>query len=345
MKRNKLCNISVISFKAFALYRNSIDTMRINRIPHLLLKKLCLVLVLSFSTAILNARTWTDTKSGNTAEGEYVRQDGDQALIKLSGGRVIRILFSRLSESDQAYIKARSNKTSPAGNKKGGALAQLDPPITIKPGSVTGEGKARQAVLELKNTGKQAIEEIVVYVSYLKPDGSEGKSVPHTQGGFYGMSDNLLKKGKTYKHEVSSFFMEDDTASVDGTITKITFKDGSTWPSIPVERPDRPGDDPVYGVMLGVLGEGGKSRPVYACYNYGSKPVKSVSVRIEYLAEDGKKIASTAYGIGGIKAIMDSGKGAALNGGDGPPEGAVDARITITRVSFVDGTDWSASGK
>ena len=110
----------------------------------------------------------------------------------------------------------------------------------------------------------------MAYVFYLRADGAEGNSVPHTQSGFYGLPDNLLKKGKTYKHEIGSFFMKDDT-------TSITYKDDSTWPELPDQRPAQFGEDPVSGIVMGVIGEGEKAKPVYALYNYDKKAVKQQS--------------------------------------------------------------------
>ena len=308
---------------------------------------LCMILALGLSATILNARTWTDMKSGNTAEGDFVGLSGTQVQIKLKSGKVIEILLSRLSEADQEYIKLNSSKLSTAGkptnksgNNGGGSLAQLIAPISIKPLPLTGEGKDRKAWLELKNNGKRDIKGMVMYVHYLKADGTEGNSVPHTQSGFFEQKDNLLGKGKTYKHEISSFFMKDDTASVDGVITEITYKDDSKWPELPDKRPVQSGDDPVNGIVIGVMGEGEKAKPVYALYNYAKKAVKSVSMTIEYLDADGKVVDSTGYGYQSDKSLMDPGKGFVMSGGDGPPDNAVNARVKMKRVTFIDDSWW-----
>jgi len=309
--------------------------------------RLCMILALGLSTTILNARTWTDTKSGNTAEGDFVGLSGNQVQIKLKSGRVISILLSQLSVADQEHIKSNSSKSSTTGNSTnksgingGGSLAQLIAPISIKPLPLTGEGKERKAWLELKNNGKRDIKGIVMYVYYLKSDGTEGNSVPHTQGGFFGLKDNLLNKGKTYKHEISSFFMKDDTASVDGVITEITYEDDSTWPELPDKRPAQSGDDPVNCIVLGVIGEGEKAKPVYALYNYDKKAVKNVSMTIDYLDADGKVVDSTGYGYQSDKSLMDPGKGFVMSGGNGPPDNAVNARVKMKRVTFFDDSWW-----
>jgi len=128
-------------------------------------------------------------------------------------------------------------------------------------------------------------------------------------------------------------------------ITKITFKDGRTWPELPDKRPARSGDDPVNGIALGVIGEGERAQPAYALFNFGKQDVKNVSMAIEYLDADGKVVGSTSTGYSSNKSIIDSGKELVFSSGDGPPEGAVNARIKMTRVTFIDDTWWPATAK
>jgi len=175
-----------------------------------------MILALGLSATILNARTWTDTKSGNTAEGEFVSLSSGQVQIKLKSGRVISILLSRLSETDQEYIKSNHSKpTNNLSNKQGGSLAQLTAPISIKSLPLTGEGDKRKAGWELKNNSKRDIKEVGLNAFYLKADGTVGKTFPHTEKYFYGLPDNIWRRGETYKYEINHNFMPDDTASVE----------------------------------------------------------------------------------------------------------------------------------
>jgi len=283
----------------------------------------------------LSARTWTEAKSERTLEGDYVETDGTQVVIK-SGDRTFKIDIARLSEADQTFIKEQS--TNPAsGEASGGSLAKLSPPASLKTKPITGEGDDRKSEIEFTNESDKEVTGFMVDMLYLTADGTVGKSVPHTQSG------SELRKGKSHTIDVTSFFMEDDTASLDARVAEITYDDNSTWPPAPDTPPARNGEEPVAAVVIGVIGEGDRSEPVTALHNYDEKHIKSISYRIDYLDENDGVVDKTSYGYaGGDDPILPSGKTIVISGGDGPPEGAVDARVNIYRLTFADESEWEA---
>lgn len=284
----------------------------------------------------LAARTWTDVASGRTLEGDYVESNETQVVIK-SGNRTLKINIARLGDADKAFIKEQSAKPVGGGDAGGAKLAQLTPPASVKTSPITGTAKARKSSIEFTNKGDKKVTKFVLNMLFLKADGSVGKSVPHTHGA------GEVRKGKSETVKVSSFFMEDDTTALGAQVIKITYEDDSTWPSAPATPPARNGKDPVAAIVVGVIGEGDRAKPVTALHNYDKKDIKKVYYRIEYLDDSGEVLDKTSYGYsGGDDPILPSGKSIVIPGGDGPPEGATDAKAMMTRITFADGSKWKA---
>lgn len=62
---------------------------------------------------------------------------------------------------------------------------------------------------------------------------------------------------------------------------------------------------------------------------------------MEYYDEKGETLDTTSFGYsGGDDPILPSEKSIVITGGDGPPEGATDAKVSVTRLKFVDGSEW-----
>ena len=298
-------------------------------------------------TAVLDARTWTEVGTGRSFEGDLIKIEDGKAVVRREDGKVFRVPLARLSEPDQAFIETATKgaadpvQARTTGATGDGAFAQHAPPVTVKATAIKGKGKDRNAGLEVKNIGAKSIAAFVVQLQFLNADGSIGKDVPHTQSGFFGQSKTKLSRGKTYTIEVTSFFMQDDTASIDGVVTSVDFDDGTNWPAMPDTPPSQNGDDPVSAEMIGVVGSGKTSIPVIACYNYGGKPVKGILYRIEYLDAAGEVVGRTNYGHSGAeKPIMEQGKGKVMIGGESPAEGAVTAQVTVRSVTFMDDSRW-----
>jgi hypothetical protein len=62
---------------------------------------------------------------------------------------------------------------------------------------------------------------------FLKEDGSVGKDVLNTQSWSLGNPNVALGKSKSDLIEVGRFFMKEDTASVDGIVSQVKWKDGT----------------------------------------------------------------------------------------------------------------------
>ena len=77
--------------------------------------RLCLAagtLFTLFLTPLAQGRTWTNLQ-GKKLEAEFIRLDGQKAVLKRSGGQTVSIPLSQLSREDRDFI---------AEQEKGGAL-------------------------------------------------------------------------------------------------------------------------------------------------------------------------------------------------------------------------------
>lgn len=59
------------------------------------------------------ARTWTNTQ-GKTVEAEFVKLDGQKAVLKRAGGQTFTISLGQLSKADREFISAQGEKNSTA---------------------------------------------------------------------------------------------------------------------------------------------------------------------------------------------------------------------------------------
>jgi thioredoxin-related protein len=66
---------------------------------------LCLIPLISvILPTTLQARPWKEAASDRTLEGDYVRTEGDQVIIRKAGGSTIKITLSKLSEEDRKFV-------------------------------------------------------------------------------------------------------------------------------------------------------------------------------------------------------------------------------------------------
>lgn len=63
----------------------------------------------------LEARTWTDAKSGKKIEAEFVKTSGGKVTLKLANGKTVPLDITRLSQADQDFIKSQGSGESSAG--------------------------------------------------------------------------------------------------------------------------------------------------------------------------------------------------------------------------------------
>lgn len=296
----------------------------------------------------LEARTWTDAATSRTLEGDFMEVDGNKVVIKRDNGNTVRVAIDRLIEADRDFIKAqlagatKEHAKDPATDvsvedatrQAAGPLTQLTPPVSLEAHPIEGEGKARKAELVVTNESDKEIAELVLTLFYLKQDGSVGKSSPYT----YGISTGT---GESNRIKISSFFMEDDTASVDGIVTGVEWRDGSKWPTWTGPPPKQEGDVPVVAKMIGVIGKGERARPAVALFNASSKDVSYINYSLEFLDANGKNLGWGGQVYGGPPGWLPAGKGGACVGSSkAPPEGTVDVELKVTAVVFDDETVW-----
>ena len=313
------------------------------------------VLLLGLLPAVLQARTWTDAATRRTIEGDFVAVDGAKVVIKLDAGKTVRVSIARLIDADKVFIREQSaasaakRNEAPGGERKEagaktGPLTRLTCPVSVKAHPIKGKGEEREGGLEVTNNGNRNVSTLVLNMYYLRGDGKVGKSVPHTSSGTFDGPKGVLGQGKSHLIGVNSFFMEDETVSVDGEVTRVEWDDGTHWPTWTGPVPEREGDAPVVVKMIGILGEGEMIEPVVAVFNTGSKGVKNVNYGIVYLDAEGQVLGRAGYGYSRAGNWLPGGKGTAICGASsGPPEGTVDAKVTIRQVSFDDDTLWTPS--
>jgi hypothetical protein len=320
---------------------HAMSTIDITGIPQLSkAATLLLSVLLALAPVAAHARTWT-AKTGQRMEGEFIAKKGSNVSVKGTDGKVYAFPITNLVAADQKYV---TEQTGAASAVKGGSLAVLTPPFTVKATPITGKGDDRKATLKVTNNSKKSVKGLVLMMYFLKADGSVGTSVPHSQNSFYNLDGGILKKGQSSTTDVSNFFMKDDTAAMAGMVKEATFVDGSNWPALPA-RPAKNGTDSVAAIVAGVMGKGEQTAPVAACFNYTAKDVKSITYMILYLDGSGKTVGKTGYGYMSDKSIIAPGKGRLITGGDAPPKGAVSARVEISSVEFTDDSKWSPSKK
>ncbi len=59
-------------------------------------------------TALVQARTWSEAGSDRTLEGDFVKVDGDNVVIRRSNGTTVNVPLAKLSEPDQTFVKEQT---------------------------------------------------------------------------------------------------------------------------------------------------------------------------------------------------------------------------------------------
>ena len=78
----------------------------------------CLITLISaILPATLHAKTWKEAGSDRTLEGDYVRTEGDQIVIRKPGGTTFKIALSKLSEEDQKFVAGQKPAKDEAAEK------------------------------------------------------------------------------------------------------------------------------------------------------------------------------------------------------------------------------------
>ena len=242
---------------------------------------------------------------------------------------VLCLVFPNAVEAEEATGKAP------------GSLVQLTPPVSIKPHPIKGEGHQRMAGLEVSNNTGKDIESVSVEMFFLNQEGEIGRSVPHKESWTLGNPEGSLAEGESKIINVFSAFMRKDTASVDGLVTQVTWKDGSIWPDWTGPAPKPAGDAPVVVKFLGVVGTDERAKTVVAAFNVGSKAIEHVGYSIAYLDSEGKSLGNAMHGESGPDEWLLAGKSAGLTGCTSPPPaGTAKVELSIGTVIFEDQSTW-----
>ena len=79
---------------------------------------LCLIsLISAILPATLHARPWKEAASDRTLQGDYVRTEGDQVIIRKAGGSTVKIALSKLSAEDQKFVAEQTPAKEEAVDK------------------------------------------------------------------------------------------------------------------------------------------------------------------------------------------------------------------------------------
>lgn len=308
--------------------------MKAMKQTNILVALLCLLTL----PAIGDTRIWTDAGTKRTIEGEFMKVDGANVVIRLANGQSAVVAIDRLTDADKAFIEKQSAKLtdSPAG-----PFAGITPPVSSKALAVTGKGDDRKAGLECTNNSDKTISRLEVRIFLHGLDGTIKSAVPHTSDGMFGASGKKLKKGANFVIDLSSFWIKDDIASVSGIVTGLVWEDDTKWPAWEGPAPKQEGDIPVSLVMKGILREGDIGLPLIECFNHSSKGIKSILYSVHFLDGEGKMLLKKRWGSSNRDGLVEAGEGIALVGFEGPPKGAVNMTLSLTDVTFDDDSKWT----
>ena len=176
---------------------------------------------------------------------------------------------------------------------------------------------------------------------FVNEEGGIGRTVPHTESWTLGRPKGEFPKGESKLIKVGPFFMEEDTTSVDGIVSHVEWKDGTTWPSWSGPTPKQKDDIPVVVQFIGVVGEGESAQTVAAVFNVDSKAIGHVGYNIRYLNAAEETLGRAMYGYSGADGWLPAGKSAGCTGSSSPPPaGTVKVKLSISQVIFEDETVW-----
>ena len=112
------------------------------------------------TSLVLEARTWTNSATKRTLEGNFVEEDGPKVVIKLDTGKTVSVAIGRMIDADQEFIKAQKatpaakDGEKPAGNEnEAESSAGLSPGLLLRfPSSLTRfRARARNARLDSRS--------------------------------------------------------------------------------------------------------------------------------------------------------------------------------------------------
>ena len=213
-------------------------------------------------------------------------------------------------------------------------LVSLEPPVSIEPSSIQGSGKARHAIVHVRNNSNLSIAGFVLKLLFLTENGTIANSSNYNRGGLFGPNeDRLLERGRSALVNVSSTSMTPDTKTIAAIPSKITFEDKSIWPAMPTTVLKQQPGTQVSIQLIGFIGAGIQAFPAVGCFNHGSQAVQSVSYSIDYLDDAGNLVNTTSNKWSSVGSpLLPSETGKVLTGGKGPPVNATKGNAKITKV-------------
>ncbi len=296
---------------------------------------------LSAVTASGEIRTWTDTATSRTIEGEFLKADGDTVSIKLANGQTVDVSIKRLVDSDREFIAAKAAESAAAIS---GPLAPITPPVSVKTLAVEGSGDDRAASLQITNDSEKAVSKLDLdYFLYLEDGSSEGTVGDRT----FKDRGKVLNPGESYEKELSSFFIKDNIKSVDGMVRELTWKDGTKWPVFKGPASDPEGGAPVSIAMKGIVRQGKIALPLIEFFNHSERGITALTYRLYYLDKAGNELSEgrRTGRSNGNETMIPADGGIAFFGIEGPPENAVDVRLSLHSVEYTDGSSWKSENE
>jgi thiol-disulfide isomerase/thioredoxin len=123
--------------------------------------------------ALAAERTWTDKTGKFSVDAEFVKVEGDKAVLRSAAGKEITVPIDKLSDADQTFIKAQRATESEDATQANAVIAEIAAKffgdlrnqertvarqaLTKKAEALMGAGQSPLAGLPQPETGKKAI--------------------------------------------------------------------------------------------------------------------------------------------------------------------------------------------
>jgi hypothetical protein len=120
-------------------------------------------------------------------------------------------------------------------------------------------------------------------------------------------------------------------------------KDRSDGDGQQVAWPDRPADgSPVAFEFVELTGEGDRREARLRIFNFTDKPVQGVQMTLHYLDADGEEIDTFPWGAT-APVLVAANNQTTMTAGAFMPEATASVRVSVSQVTFQDGTSWQGT--
>ncbi len=314
--------------------------------PRILRNILIMICVVRVGDA--QVREWTDEKTQRVLEGEFMRVEGDQVLIRKKTGKVVRVTIGRLVKGDQDFVASQKLK-----------LKEVQPPIMIGMTPLKPQDGRQGRSFEIKNTSGKTVEFMKCHVFLFDGENQWMNGFSLLNNGRFKnekegekMEKGSLGREKTFRVYLPKERLKQGAEKVSGIVTELKWRDGSCWPSWEGAAPRRKGAVPVTLIESGVVKAGSVRLLLIGAYNHSGESVEEVAYRVNYYGEDNKKLGhidlkkviegeSEKGEKASRKVLIKPRRGIAFVAGGGAfPKGAVRAEVVLRSVNFVNGEKW-----